>query len=85
MNAKTLDIWEEALGKLTGVNDNYFVITLEFTTVWNIEVPRMSNDLVKDLKQMIGKDIAILRTDISGKEILMHEIKIEKKGGETNE
>ena len=34
MNTKILKHWQEAVGDLTGIKDDDFIITLEFTTVW---------------------------------------------------
>jgi len=79
MNDKSLKQWQEVVGNLTGVKDDHFMITLEFTTVWTVEVPRISKDLVKKLKGMIGKQIGVLCTDIPGKEVLVREIKKRKK------
>jgi len=76
--------WQEAVGDLTEVKDDGFVITLEFTTIWGVEVPRMTKDLIKKFKGMVGKRIGVLRTDIPGKEILVREIKRKKNRGGCN-
>ena len=70
--------WEESIGDLTDLKDDGFVITLEFTTIWSVEVPRMTKDLIKKFKGMVGARIGVLRTDIPGKEILVREIKRKK-------
>ena len=82
MNDKILKEWEEAVGTLTAVKDEGYAITLEFTTVWHVQVPRMSNDLIKKFNRMIGKKIGVLRTDVPGKEVRCRVIrKEENKGG----
>ena len=79
MNEQMLEVWEEAVGTLTGIKDDCFIITLEFTTVWKVEVPRISKDLIKKFDGMIGKHIGVLRTDLPGREILLREDKIVEK------
>lgn len=81
MNDKILKEWEEAVGTLTAVKDEGYVITLEFTAVWQVQVPRMSNDLIKKFNRLIGKKIGVLRTDIPGKEVRCRVIKKEEKIG----
>ena len=76
MNKQMLKEWHEAVGKLTAVTEEDDVITIEFTAVWSIKVPKASNDLTKTLQGMIGKKIGVLRTDIPGREILLREDKI---------
>ena len=63
--------WEEAVGKLTNVMDNEDYLHLEFTTVWSIGIPKISESLTKKIHKMIGENIGIIRTDIPGKEILV--------------
>lgn len=74
MNESILKEWQEAIGILSAVKDEGYAITLEFTTVWCVQVPRMSNDLIKKFEEKIGKYIGVLRTDIPEKEILLREI-----------
>ena len=79
MNEPMLKEWHEAVGKLTAVTEEDDSITIEFTAVWSIKVPKASNDLAKKLHGMIGKKIGVLRTDIPGREILLREDKITDK------
>ena len=85
MNEQMLKKWHEAVGKLTGVKDEGYAITLEFTAVWQVQVPRMSNDVVKNLNGLIGKRIGVLRTDIPSKQVLIREIKTKNERVETYE
>jgi len=71
--------WHEAVGKLTAVTEEDDIITMEFTAIWSIKVPKASEDLTKKLQEMIGKTIGVLRTDIPGREILLREDKITDK------
>ena len=81
MNDKILKEWEEAVGTLTAVKDEGYAITLEFTAVWQVQVPRMSNDLIKKFNRFIGKKIGVLRTDIPENEVRCRVIKKEEKIG----
>ena len=80
MNTKILKNWEEAVGDLTGIKDDDLIITLEFTTVWKVDVPKISKNLTNKLKNMIGKRIGVIKTDIPGKEVLVREIKNKRTG-----
>jgi len=82
MKDKILKEWEEVVGKLTAVKDEGYAITLVFTTVWHVEVPRLSNALIKKFNRMIGMKIGVLRTDVPGKEVLCREIQKEEGQGE---
>lgn len=70
--------WQEAIGELIAVKDEGYAIKLEFKAIWCVQVPRMSNDLMKEFNQMIGKKIGVLRTDIPGKEVLCRETQKEE-------
>jgi len=85
MNEHVLKEWHEAIGKLTGVKEEKDTITIEFTTVWSVKVPKASDDLIKKLKGMIGKKIGVLRTDIPGREILLREDIIVSEKREEND
>ena len=47
MGIKILKQQEESVGDLTGAKDDYFIITLEFTTVWKVQVEDKKEKLKK--------------------------------------
>jgi len=53
MDEHVLKEWHEAIGKLTGVKEENDTITIEFTEVWCIKVPKASDDLAKKLLSIV--------------------------------
>ena len=72
MREKRLAIWEEAVGVLNDVDVQDGIILVNLS-IGKIAIP-LQKLIFKKLNKMVGKKIAILRTDVKGKEYLLREV-----------
>ena len=77
MSGKRLAIWEEVIGFLNSVEAQDDIIFADMS-VGRLRIP-FQKPIFEQLQKMIGKKIAILRTDIEGREYLLREV--ENNGG----
>jgi len=72
---KRLSPWEEACGRLLGIDEDYPYLVLDFGKFRVIFGPTESDLLGGQLsEEMIGKRISILRTDLPDKPILVRQL-----------
>ena len=64
--------WEEAVGVLNDVDVQDGIILVNLS-IGKIAIP-LQKPILKKLNEMVGKKIAILRTDVKGKEYLLREV-----------
>lgn len=72
MSEKRLALWEEVIGLLNSVKAQDDIIWVDMS-VGRLRIP-FQKPIFEKLRKMIGKKIAILRTDIKGKEYLLREV-----------
>ncbi len=72
MSGKRLAIWEEVIGFLNSVEAQDDIIWVDMS-VGRLRIP-FQQPLFEKLRKMIGKKIAILRTDVEQKEYLLREV-----------